>query len=204
VFAVLLAWAIHASFDWDWEMPVVTLIFFVLGGFVLAASEDRSGPVASVGPRLRMLTGLGCVLLAVAPAYVWLSQSRLNDATHAFALGNCQSASHSALSSISVIGARAEPYEILSYCDIRRGMARPAIDAIDKAISLDPENWNYRYGLAVVRAAAGLDPRTAARKALQLNPRDPFVQDAWLTFRSGSRQTWETQGKAIASQFTSL
>jgi hypothetical protein len=83
-------------------------------------------------------------------------------------------------------------------------MPRLAIDAIDKAISLDPENWNYRYGLAVMRAAAGLDPRAAARKALQLNPRDPFVQDAWLTFRSGSRQTWETQGKAIASQFTSL
>jgi O-antigen ligase len=43
VFAVLLAWAIHAGFDWDWEMPVVTLIFFVLGGFVLAGSQERFG-----------------------------------------------------------------------------------------------------------------------------------------------------------------
>jgi O-antigen ligase len=204
VFAVLLAWAVQAGFDWDWEMPVVTLIFFVLGGFVLAAPQERSAPVAGVGPRLRTLAGLGCVLLAVAPAYVWLSQRRLNDAVHAFALGNCQSATQSAVSSISILGARAEPYEILSYCDIRRGMPRLAIDAIDQAISLDPKNWNYRYGLAVIRAAAGLDPRRAALQALQLNPRDPFAQDAWLTFRSGSRQAWETQGKAIASQFTSL
>jgi O-antigen ligase len=204
VFAVLLAWAIHAAIDWDWEMPVVTLIFFALGGFVLAAPQEHSAPVVGAGPRLRTLTGLGCVLLAVTPAYVWLSQRRLDDAVHAFALGNCQAASHSALSSISILGARAEPYEILSYCDIRRGMPRLAIDAIDKAISLDPKNWNYRYDLAVIRAAAGLDPRTAARQALQLNPRDPLAQDAWLTFRSGSTQTWETQGKAIASQFTSL
>ena len=204
VFAVLLAWAVQAGFDWDWEMPVVTLIFFVLGGFVLAAPQERSAPAAGVGPRLRTLAALGCVLLAIAPAYVWLSQRRLNDAVHAFALGNCQSATQSAVSSISILGARAEPYEILSYCDIRRGMPRLAIDAIDQAISLDPKNWNYRYGLAVIRAAAGLDPRTAALQALQLNPRDPFAQDAWLTFRSGSRQAWETQGKAIASQFTSL
>ena len=36
LFAVLLGWAIHAGVDWDWEMPVVSVIFFSLGGFVLA------------------------------------------------------------------------------------------------------------------------------------------------------------------------
>ena len=41
VFAVMLAWAIHAGVDWDWQMPVVTIVFFSLGGFVLARSAPR-------------------------------------------------------------------------------------------------------------------------------------------------------------------
>src|SRR5947209_4273788 len=36
VFALLLAWALAAGIDWDWEMPVVTIVFFVVGGFALA------------------------------------------------------------------------------------------------------------------------------------------------------------------------
>ena len=46
VFAVLLAWAVHAGVDWDWQMPVVTIVFFSLGGFVLARSAPDHGAVA--------------------------------------------------------------------------------------------------------------------------------------------------------------
>ncbi len=87
--------------------------------------------------------GLGCLLLAVAPAYMWLSQRRLDQATSAFAQGDCRAATSSALSSISILGNRPEPYEVISYCDIRRNMPDVAIAMINKAISLDPHNWNY-------------------------------------------------------------
>ena len=49
LFAVLLAWAIHAGMDWDWEMPVVTLVFFLLGGFALA--NTAGGTSASTARR---------------------------------------------------------------------------------------------------------------------------------------------------------
>ncbi len=42
ILAVLLALAIHAGIDWDWEMPVLTIVFFALGGAVLA--QPRSSP----------------------------------------------------------------------------------------------------------------------------------------------------------------
>ncbi len=45
VFAVLLAWALHAGIDWDWQMPAVSIIFFALGGAVLArGARDEPSP----------------------------------------------------------------------------------------------------------------------------------------------------------------
>ena len=34
--------AVHAGLDWDWEMPVVTLVALGCGGIVLAAGEQTS------------------------------------------------------------------------------------------------------------------------------------------------------------------
>ena len=89
-------------------------------------------------------------------------------------------------------------------CDMRRGMPDLAVAAITKALSLDPHNWNYEYGLALMRAAAGLDPRAAARKAISMNPLEPLPQQASQAFRSDTPQEWEADGKAISVQFTSL
>ncbi len=42
--AALVVWALHASIDWDWEMPAVTIPALVLAGLlmVLAEPEDRA------------------------------------------------------------------------------------------------------------------------------------------------------------------
>jgi hypothetical protein len=213
VFSVLLAWAIHAGVDWDWEMPVVSVVFFSLGAFALARRRQHSRPdnpaassrlAGGTRPLTRAVVGAAFLLLAVAPAFVWLSQIKLDDAAYAFSAGDCVGARSSALSSISILGDRAEPYEIVSYCDLRLGMPGAALAAINEAISLDPNNWNYQYDVALMRAAAGLDPRSAARKALSMNPYDPLVQDAWQTFSSSNRGQWITEGRSIASGFTTL
>jgi O-antigen ligase len=209
--AVLLMWALHAGIDWDWEMPVLSLPFFALGGFVLSREAPEvlaEVPAAQPGPGLRpyarTVLGIGCVLLAVAPAYVWLSQRKLDQATAAFARGDCRSATAAATSSISILGNRPEPYEILGYCDIRRGMPDLAMAAIQKAITLDPGNWNYRYDLAVVRASAGLSPVQAIRQAVVLDPREPLVEQAAHDFTPAERSRWQSSGWDIADSFTSL
>ena len=48
--------------------------------------------------------------------------------------------------------------------------------AIAAAVERDPGFWRYRYDEALLRAAAGLDPRPAARAARRLNPREPQVR----------------------------
>lgn len=209
-FAVMIMWALHTGVDWDWEMPVVTLPFFALGGMMLsrplrnAAERLPAGRRRAAQPYVRTAEGICCLLLAVAPAYVWLSQRRLDQATAAFGQGNCRQATRSALSSISILGDRPEPYEVIAYCDIRRDIPDLAIGAIHKAISLDPANWNFRYDLAVMLASAGLDPVPAARKALSLDPREPLVQQAMRTFSPANRSRWKDDGKAIADALTSL
>jgi Sigma-70 region 2 len=52
-----------------------------------------------------------------------------------------------------------------------------AIATIEKAISLDPNNWSFRYDFAAMRASAGLDPLAAMRKAVSLDPREPLLRD---------------------------
>ncbi len=116
------------------------------------------------------------------PAFTWVSQQKLDAASYDFAQGNCVAAREAALSSISVLGNRSEPYEILGYCDVRLAMPGAAVAALDKAVSLDPGNWNYRYDLAVMQAADGLDPLPTARRALQMDPKEALVQQEWNLF----------------------
>lgn len=210
VFAVLLGWAIHAGVDWDWEMPVVSIIFFSLGGFTLGRRPRADGTprswLAEVSSRfaLRAPLALGFLLLAVLPAFTWVSQQRLDAASYAFSRGDCVTARRESLDSISLLGNRADPYEIIAYCDVRLGQPGAAVAAIHRAVALDPGDWNYRYDLALMEAADGLDPRAAARVAAQFDPREPLVQQEWALFRSGSPALWRTQAVAIVNSFNVL
>ena len=62
--AVSSAWLLHASIDWDWQMPAVTLPVLVLVGGLLAASEAQAPPPALAesapadGPEARPLVAV--------------------------------------------------------------------------------------------------------------------------------------------------
>jgi hypothetical protein len=210
IFAVLLAWAIHAGVDWDWQMPVVTVVVFSVGAFALARSVPETAEARAVEDRrapssfTRTLLGIGCVLLAVAPTYMWLSQRHLNVASNSYNSGDCRSATRAAASSISIVGSRPEPYQILSYCDVDADKPQLAIATMAKAVSLDPNNWIYRYGLAIMKAAAGQDPRGAAREALSLNPRETLVQAEFKTLNEAKPSQWSKDGYTLAQAMTTL
>jgi hypothetical protein len=61
---------------------------------------------------------------------------------------------------------------------VRLGRRDLAVRALDNAVGKDPRNWEGHYGLALVRAAAGRDPRPQLRVARRLNPREQLVTDA--------------------------
>jgi hypothetical protein len=44
--AALVVWFLHASIDWDWQMPAVTLPALVLAGLLIAQAEGEPATAA--------------------------------------------------------------------------------------------------------------------------------------------------------------
>lgn len=190
LFAVSLAWALHQMIDWDWQMPAVTLTIFMLVGLALARPSD--GRVGLTGlPAGRTLVALGWLVLAVAPLLVGVSYARLQRSGEELEQGKCASAREEALSSLSLSAKRPPAYVIIGLCDLEQGYAQAAVPAMTEAAGLEPESWEEQYWLAVARAAAGVDPRKAIRRAIELNPHEYGLKHAARLLRSSSPRAWE-------------
>ncbi|MBA3328574.1 MAG: O-antigen ligase family protein [Solirubrobacterales bacterium] len=187
LFAAGTTWFLHAGIDWDWEMPVVTLWFFAAGGMVLAARPSGGRALAPVG---RILIALSVLLVAAIPAQILLTEGALDESREAFARGDCPAAIDRGLDAIGLLASRADPYVIVGYCDVRIGLARLGVRALEKAVERDPANWETHYGLALARGAAGLDPRGAAGRALRRNPRERLALDLVRRFDTEDPRTW--------------
>ena len=195
--AAAAMWIVHAGIDWDWEMPAVTFWLFAAGGMALAGPPGDDS-VPSGLPRLgRVAIGIGCLALILTPARLALSESNLQSARRAFAAGDCLKAIDKALAAKAHVDSRPEPYEILGFCDVRTGYARLGVSAMQRAVARDPGNWEMRYGLALVRGAAGLDPRPAVEAARRLNPREALVERAVRVFETSDPREW--QRRALGS-----
>ena len=60
LFAMTLAWAVHQAFDWDWQMPAVTLGVFILAGLGASAPAGRQGRAQRpASPRARSSRSAG-------------------------------------------------------------------------------------------------------------------------------------------------
>lgn len=170
-FTVALAWSIQAGFDWDWETPAVTLPIFVLAGVAVG----RAGPPTRLSDSPRHLLFVSLALVAaVIPALIGLSQRHLDAGLADFKHRDCAAATSQAQAALAPLSFRTGAQEIIAYCGVAGGQMGPALAEIKAAIRDDPANWEPRYGLAIVMAIAGEDPRPAAREALALSPFQPL------------------------------
>lgn len=188
VLAAGLALAVHAGIDWDWEMPALFVWLFAAGGMLLAGDGSDA---AKAPPRLaRVVAGLMCLVLALTPVFIARSQGALDRSLNAFVRNDCRTAIDAALASVDSLRLRAEPFEILGWCNLRAGSYDLARAAMRAAMARDPDNWQYPYGLAVVTASAGLDPRPASRRALRLNPLDRQTRRLVRDLRGDDPRAW--------------
>jgi hypothetical protein len=178
-------WALHAAQDWVWELPAVTAWLFAAGGIALArppgAPETRLVAPSRIA---RVVAALVVLALVVTPALNGIADARLRDSVTAFKAGDCDTAIDKALSATSALGARPEPYAILGFCDVRLGDNVLAERMMRKAVDRDPNSWVYHYGLALVLATEGENPRAEIEEARRLNPREPRAIDAEEAFAS--------------------
>jgi hypothetical protein len=202
MFAALLAaglvWAVHAGVDWDWQMPAVTLWLFAFGGAALARSlQWRRRRKANLLRRsaLQAAGVIGCLLLAIVPGKLALSQARLSSAIKELNQGHCRQAQADAESSLSAVSQRPTPYVVLATCNMKKDRHGAAAVALQRALHRDPENWQIQYNLAVARAGAGLDPRRAARAAARLNPNEQIAASAPVIFAGASPRRWKAASR---------
>jgi O-Antigen ligase len=207
--AVGVVWALHAGVDWDWEMPVVTVGFFAAAGLALGAGRGRVTKGWIPTHQSRLILALLCLATVVLPVSIIGSQSRLGEAEHALYASNCAAAGPAALSSIGWLDLRPEPYEVLGFCDLERGLPRLGVAAMRQAVRHDPSSWETYYALAIAQASAGIDPRRNLRRALQMNPLEPLTRSASKQLRSSRPAEWvaraaEVRSAALASSHLSI
>jgi hypothetical protein len=200
IYGALLAagvvWALCAGVDWDWEMPVVTVGFFAAAGAALSPRKG-SGHGWVPGYNSRVILGLLCLGTLVTPVLIIGSQGRLETAERALYASDCAKAGSSALSSIGWLDIRPEPYEILGFCDVERGLPRLGVAAMKQAVRRDPGSWETYYTLAIAQAAAGIDPRPAAARALRMNPLEPLTREEVREFQSASPTEWVNRAAIV-------
>src|SRR2546423_1243968 len=109
-----LALLVHAGVDWDWEMPALFVWFFGAGGVVLARGWDAPAPAAALAPgRIpRVVAGLACLLVALTPARVAASETRVVAADDALAHADCPTAVNQALGALALLHRAAAPASI--------------------------------------------------------------------------------------------
>jgi O-antigen ligase len=195
IFAAGLTWALGAGVDWHWEMPAVTVAFWSLGAAALATRRDRDEERAPLDASWRVPLAVGVLAVAVTPVLITISQARLTTAADSFGVGDCDNAVTQALDATEVLAVRPEPYEIVGYCQVQSGFAQQGVQAMEKAVDREPGNWEYHYGLAVARAAAGLDPRPAADRAHELNPREPIARRLATRLANADSGSWPDEAE---------
>jgi len=175
--ALTTAWLLHALIDWDWQLPVVTLWLFALGGAALARPAPTEPPARPGLPlALRAPLAFALLVAAAGPALVAISELRTRSPLGAFRGGDCETATQDARLARRALPERAEPRAVLGYCAARAGDAAGAAAALAGARRRDPRDWQHAYGEAVVRlATAGPSPAAirSADRAAALNPLEP-------------------------------
>jgi len=195
--AVCVVWAVRAGVDWDWEMPVVTLVFVAVAGAALSSRSGR-GPGWSPGGGARLILGALCLLGMVIPVFLIGSQTRLQEAEHALYASDCAQATSASRSSIGWLDVRPEPYEIIGFCDLRSGLPGQGVAEMHEAVRRDPGSWETYYALAIAQAAAGIDPRSAARRALEMNPLEPLTRQEARELKSSLRRSqWISRARVL-------
>ena len=204
-----LAWSLHAAVDWDWEMPVVTLWLFALGGVALARGRAAPDPAdsAALTPEsrgaaqralpiaLRVAGAAACLALAVLPARLALSEARTDEALAAMQRHDCATATKRAQSALDVRPGRSLAHQVIAYCAVRERRWKAAADAYLLAAADDPGTWEPHYGAAVALARGGLDPRRQARLAARINRLEPLTVVGAKRMGGATARSWRRGGR---------
>jgi hypothetical protein len=161
------AFLVHAGFEWDWEMPVVTISGLVIGSILVLSDIPQRAVQLTVGTRL---AGAAVAALAAAFSVIALAGNNyLVEAVHRVTRGDVQSAAARANRAATLLPWASEPWLVIGDAHLQRGEPGRARTAYRKAIARDRADWNLWLRLAAV--SSGPQREAALQHAITLNPR---------------------------------
>ena len=168
---VYVAYLAHASVDWDWQVPALTILALVAGAVMIVAARNRPPRPMTLGLRVVALCFLAPVV-AVAIA-IHAGQGRLEDARRSLERGNLVSAANEAVAAERWLPWAAEPWQMRGEALLATDDVSGARRALRRASRMDSGNWEIWYDLALVEQ--GTARSEALERARQLNPQSPEV-----------------------------
>jgi len=156
------AYLVHAGFDWDWEVPAVTVTALALGGALLALNPPRRTRVHS--RRLMIVTGL----LAAFAAFALAGGVLASRAADELAAGHPSGARSLASWASRVQPWSAAPDATIARADIAQRQSADARSAFHKAIARDSADWRLWYQLSGI--TRGPERAQALDRARALDP----------------------------------
>lgn len=167
-------YAVHASIDWDWEFPVLTLVALACAAATMAAP----GQARVQAPRFerRRMAILAVLAVLVPVAVLGLLGARAESASaKAAERGDFDRAAAEARRAERLVPWSVEPLLLLGRAQAMAGDRGAARATFERALRREPVNWRLWYELAAV--SSGAERRAAVREARALNPLEPLLDD---------------------------
>jgi hypothetical protein len=158
----------HFAYDWDWELPAITLVGMFCGLSALVAGRStRTTVVLGTLARAVLLAAAGvCAAFALVALVGNTALSRAQDAVNA---GRFTKAESNARRATSWAPWSSRSWLLLGQAQAGLDENRAAVASLRHAVANDPRNYRYWLGLAAV--AEGNERVRALREAFRLNPR---------------------------------
>lgn len=146
--AAYVAWLVHVAYDWDWELPGVTIAAILCAGSLLVAAR-RQGAVA---PRAPARWGLLAVasIAGVAALFGLLGNRALASSTDAVHSGNTKTAIAAAKDARRWAPWSSAPWAQLAFIHKIQGDRAAERAAYKQAVAKDPRDWELWLALLVV------------------------------------------------------
>jgi hypothetical protein len=164
-------WLAHAAYDWDWELPAVTLPALVCAGAILASGRV---PGAVIGRRQAPLVAAALAIAVVGTLGLVENRSLVQSADHA-QRGDYKQALALARRARWLAPWSSDPWSQIAGIRIEQGRRIDAVDAYRHAVAKDPDDWTLWLGLAAQSRGAERGKAVARLRVLAPSVAETFA-----------------------------
>jgi tetratricopeptide (TPR) repeat protein len=177
-FAAYVAYLVHAGIDWDWELPVLTVMALLCATAMLAAARREERPLR-LGTWVRGGAVAGALAVAAVVFVALVGNIAIAASDTAADEGSWSKAASEARKAKRWAPWSSEPWQRLGEAHLGQGRFADAEHDFREAIEREPRDFELWLDLA--RATDGAERAAALRRATQLNPLSPEIEE----FRAG-------------------